>query len=186
MQLVKSSVLLRLLGQDLVFLHGLLADGIALGLSQRHVPDVLLCFLDIDEGDCGHEAGRLPCVLNLGVQLVDLLERKTLGLVDHGPREEDANEAAAAPDEEDLRLEVNTLWWRSRIVVDQVWCRVGNGPVEKPVRGCGHGKRLGADLEREDLSSDDPCYWTPRAGEEENVDADEGNCGLLSGLVGRA
>ncbi|KAK5182476.1 hypothetical protein LTR16_010211, partial [Cryomyces antarcticus] len=33
--------------------------------------------------------------------------------------------------------------------------------------------RLGTDLEREDLASDDPGDWSPRAGEEEDVDADE-------------
>lgn len=41
---------------------------------------------------------------HLGVQLVDLLQRQTLGLVDEEVDEGDAEEAAGEPDEEDLGL----------------------------------------------------------------------------------
>lgn len=47
---------------------------------------------------------------NLGVELIDLLERKTLGLVDHAPDEEDAHEAETAPDEEHLRTKIGIAW----------------------------------------------------------------------------
>lgn len=46
-----------------------------------------------------------------------------------------------------------------------------------------HRERLGADLEREDLASYDPSNWAPRAGEEEDVDADECDERLLGRLI---
>lgn len=66
---------------------------------------------------------------DLGVQLVDLLERPALGLVDEQVHKGDAQEAAAEPDEEDLGLQVGV----ARAVVDEVRRRVGDGPVEKPL-----------------------------------------------------
>ena len=48
-----------------------------------------------------------------------------------------------------------------------------------PVGRGGHGEGLGADLEREDLAGNDPSDWTPRAGEEEDVDAHEGDQRLV-------
>lgn len=68
---------------------------------------------------------------HLAVQLVDLLERQALGLVDEEVDEGDAEEAAAEPDEEDLGLQVGV----PGPVVDEVGRRVGDGPVEKPLRG---------------------------------------------------
>ena len=44
-----------------------------------------------------HELGRLPGLGHLGVELVDLLEREALGLVDEGVDEADADEAEGAP-----------------------------------------------------------------------------------------
>lgn len=81
-----------------------------------------------------------------------------------------------SPDEKDLGLKAGV----TGSDIDEIRSGVGNGPVEKPVGGRGHGKRLGADLEREDLSSDYPGAGAPRAGEEEDVDTDKGNETLLS------
>ena len=66
------------------------------------------------------------------------------------------------------------------ILVDHVGGRVCDGPVEKPVAGCSHGKTLGTRLEREELAGDDPGDWTPGAGEEEDVNAHEGDGRALS------
>jgi hypothetical protein len=35
-----------------------------------------------------------------------------------------------------------------------------------------------------EFTSDDPCAWTPRGGEEEDIDTDESDERFLSGLVG--
>jgi hypothetical protein len=50
-------------------------------------------------------------------------------------------------------------------------------------RTCGHRERLGADLEGEELASDNPSDWAPGASEKEDVDADECNQCLLGRLV---
>ena len=113
--------------------------------------------LDILEGDGRNEARRLPGLGALAVKLVDLLEGKTLGLVDHGPDEEDADEAASAPDEEDLGTHVGV----TGTVVDHVGGGVSDSKVQKPVRCGRHRKGLGADLEREDLTSHNPCDRSP-------------------------
>lgn len=104
--------------------------------------------LDVLEGDGRNEARRLPGLGDLSVKFVDLLERKTLGLVDHGPHEEDADEAACAPDEENLSTKVGV----TGTGVDEVWCSITDSEVEEPIRGCSHGERLCADLEGEDLA----------------------------------
>jgi hypothetical protein len=153
--------------------------------------------LNILERDGGNEARRLPRVGALSVELVDLLEGEALGLVDHGPDEEDADETASAPDEEDLGAHVGV----AGAVVDHVGGSVADGEVEKPAVdvsisficglcsrdlpvGCGgHGQRLRADLEREDFTSDDPGDGSPGAGEEEDVDADECDQSLLGSQI---
>ncbi len=63
------------------------------------------------------------------VQLVDLLERESLGLVDEEVDEGDADEAASEPDEEDLALQVGIAW----TVVDEIRGRVRDSPVEEPL-----------------------------------------------------
>lgn len=156
-----------------------LARSISLNVSKAGAAVVGLHVLNILEGDGGDEARGLPGLGALAIELVDLLEGETLGLVDHAPDEEDADEAASAPDEEDLCAHVGV----ARAVVDHVRGGVSNGEVEEPVAGGGHGERLGTDLEREDLTSNDPGNWTPRAGEEEDVDADECDQGLLGSQV---
>ena len=141
------------------------------------IPSLLL--LHLAEGNGGSPVLAQPGTAHLAVQLIHLLEGKALGLVDHKVHKRDAEEAAAAPDEEDLGLQVGV----ARAVVDQVRGGVGDGPVEQPVGGGGHGEGLGADLEGEDLAGDDPGAGAPGRGEEEDVDADEGDGGLLGGLV---
>lgn len=52
---------------------------------------------------------------------------------------------------------------------------VTNGEVPEPVGGNGQGHGLGTNVEREDLSTDNPSDGTPGGGEVGDVDADEGN-----------
>jgi hypothetical protein len=169
----------RLLVVALVELGTPLAASLSLGVSQAHAASVNMGILNILERHAWNEAGRLPRLADLAVQLVDLLERQTLGLVDHGPGEEDTDEAASAPDEEDLGTEVGV----ARSVVDHVGRSIADSEVEEPVGGGGHREGLGADLEREDLAGNHPGDRTPGAGEEEDVDADKCDERLLSGLV---
>lgn len=50
--------------------------------------------------------------------------------------------------------------------------------------GCGsHGQALCADLEWEDLASNDPSDGSPSGGKEEDEDTDEGNGGLLRSKI---
>jgi hypothetical protein len=58
---------------------------------------------------------------NFIVELIDLLEGETLGLVDEEVDEGDAQETAGEPDKEDLGLEVGL----SGAVVDEIGSRVG-------------------------------------------------------------
>lgn len=92
--------------------------------------------------------------------------------------ETDADEAESSPYEEDLGAQVGV------VRVDHVGSRVGNGPVQQPVAGSGHGQALGASLERVQFTCYNPCDWTPRAGEEEDVDAHKGDGGSLGGQIG--
>lgn len=142
-------------------------------VSFGHIPD-------IGEVDRGDETTRLPGLGDLAVQLVDLLERETLGLVDAGVHKDKRDEAEATPDEEHLGLQVGI----ARAAVDHVRSRVGDGPVEQPVGGGGDGETLGTGLEREQLPSHNPSHRSPGAGEEEDVDADEGDQDFV-GHVGR-
>lgn len=119
--------------------------------------------------------------LDLRIELIDLLQRKALGLVDHEVDEGDTQEAACEPDEEDLGLEVRVAGAK----VDEVGGGVGDGEVEEPVGGRGNGETLCADFEREDLAGDDPGDGAPGGGEEEDVDADEGDGGALGVVVER-
>jgi len=122
------------------------------------------------EGHSRHEAARLPRLADLVVELIDLLEREALGLVDHGVDEGDADEAAAAPDEEDLGLQVDALRRLAGVVVHEVGggvsdcevekpgnrlCQIGlmeNELVHLPVGGGSHGQCLCTDFGWEDLT----------------------------------
>jgi hypothetical protein len=144
---------------DLVVLDTLLPHGSSLKISQGALPCTvgISDVLNVLEADSGHEALALPRLADLAVKLVDLLEGETLSLVDHEVDEGDANEAEAAPHEEDLGLEVGV----AGAVVDHVRGGVGDGPVEKPVGGGSHGEGLRADLQGEDLAGNDPSNGTP-------------------------
>jgi hypothetical protein len=151
-----SSLLHR---RDLLVLHALLPDRSRLQIGQRRVPHGTLLgnVLDILEAERGHEALALPRLVDFSVELVDLLEREALGLVDHEVDKGDADEAETAPDEEDLGLQVGV----AGAVVDHVGSRVGDGPVQEPVGGSGHREGLRADLQREDLSCHHPRHRAP-------------------------
>ena len=139
--------------------------------------------LHVPKADGRYKALRLPSEPHLGVQLINLLQAQSLSLVNHGPHEHEAEDAAPAPNEEDLALQIDALR-RPIGIVDQVWRRVRDSPVQKPIRRGGHRQTLRANLEWEDLARHDPRDWTPRAREKEDVDADECDCGVLGGLVG--
>lgn len=94
---------------------------------------VLVC--DVGKRDSSEMDARSPFVAVLCfetwllVHFVDLLYRQTLCLIDEEVDKEDADEAGGAPDEEDLGLKVSI----SGTIVDEVWSRVSNGPVERPL-----------------------------------------------------
>jgi hypothetical protein len=146
---------------DLLVLDTLLPHGSSLKVSQRALPCAIAVsdIANVLEADSRYESLALPRLADLAVELVNLLQGQTLGLVDHGPDECDADEAEAAPHEEDLGLKVRV----AGTVVDHVRGGVGDGPVEEPVGGGGHGEGLGANLQWEDLAGDDPGDRTPRA-----------------------
>lgn len=137
------------------------------GVASRRT--ILGNILNVGEVDGWDEAGGVAGIGDLGVELVDLLEGETLGLVDEEVDEGCADDTESTPDEEDLGAHVGVTW----AVVDHVWGDVGDDEVEEPVGGGGHGKTLGSGLEGEGFTGDDPGAWTPGAGEEEDVEADE-------------
>jgi hypothetical protein len=96
-----------------------LTGGLSLSISQAHTAVVNMHILNVLKGDGRDES----------VKLVNLLERQTLGLVDHGPDKEDADEAASAPNKENLGTKIGV----SGAVVDHVRCSISNGEVKKPV-----------------------------------------------------
>lgn len=147
-------------------LHTLLPHSAGLQIRQTALPHsaralLIRHILNILKANGGHEIVRLPGLGDLGVKFVDLLERQTLGLVDHKVDEGDADEAEAAPDEEDLGLQIRVAW----AGVDHVGRGVGDGPVQEPVGGGRHGEGFGADFEREDLARHDPGDGAPGAGD---------------------
>lgn len=108
--------------------------------------------------------------------------KHTLGLVDEEEDEREAEEAARSPDEEDFAAKIGISW----IGTDDVRSGVCNSlcsislqvrglicldayPIEQPVAGGSHRERLGANLQREDFTSNDPSARSPAAGKEEDV-----------------
>lgn len=92
------------------------------------------CLVSLGAGALPKGGGRAPAHrfasnADLGIQLFNLLQGEALGLVDEEPYERDTEETGGEPDEEDLGLQVGI----ALTVVDQVRCRVGDGPVEKPL-----------------------------------------------------
>lgn len=148
------------------------------GLLMLHLI-MALPILNLSESNSRHPPNTILRNTNLTIELINLLQRKALRLIDHEVDENDADETASAPDKEDLRLEIGVSW----TPVDEIGSRVCDSPVEEPVRRSGHGEGLGADFEGEDLAGDDPSDWTPGRREEEDVDADECDGCLLGGVV---
>lgn len=125
--------------------------------------------------DGWNPANRVPSAGNLSIKLINLLKGKTLGLVNASVNKHTTDEAESTPNEEHLRLEVGV----SRSAVHHVRSSVGNSPVEQPVGGGGDGETLGASLEGEQFTGDDPGDGAPGASEEEDVDAHEGDEDLV-------
>lgn len=67
--------------------------------------------------------------------------------------------------------------------VDEIGSGVANGEVPEPVGCNGKGHGLGTDVEREDLTNNDPGDGAPGGGEGSNVDAHECDERLLAGGV---
>lgn len=118
-----------LLVEALGVLSAPLAGSLIFNVGQRCAAVVTLNVPNILERDGGDKARRIPGLADLPVELVDLLERQALGLVDHSPDEEDADEAASTPDKEDLCAQVRI----ARAVVNHVRSSVSNGEVQEPV-----------------------------------------------------
>lgn len=112
--------------------------------------------------------GTGGCLLH---HLVDLLESKTLGLGDEEVGVDQGAGAEGTPDEEDLGAEI------ALVRVNLVRGDDGDDTVPQLVGGSGEGDTAGTDEQREYVADDDPGTGTPGAGEEEDVDADEGNHG---------
>ena len=108
---------------------------------------------------------------------VDLLEGEALGLGDEEVAVEEADGAEGAPDEEDLGSEV------ALVLANHVGGDDGDDAVPQPVGGGRETDTAGADGDGEDLADDDPRAGAPGRGEEEDVDADEGNEGTGGALV---
>jgi hypothetical protein len=106
-----------------------LAGGLSLCISQAHTAVVNMHILNVLEGDGRDKSRRFPRLADFAVKLVNLLKRQTLGLVDHGPDEEDADEAASTPNKEDLSTKIGV----SRAVIDHVRGSISNRKVKKPV-----------------------------------------------------
>jgi hypothetical protein len=85
--------------------------------------------LPLPEADRGNPFRALARALAFTVQLVDLLERQSLSLVDEEVDEGDAEEAGREPDEENLGLKVGVV----RAVIDQVGGDESDDEVEKPL-----------------------------------------------------
>ena len=98
-----------------------------------------------------------------------MLEGQALSLRDKEVGIDDAGRAKGTPDEEDLWTQV------AFVLADHVGCDDGDDAVPEPVRCGGKGDTARSDWQREHLADDDPRGRTPGRGEEEDVDADEGD-----------
>jgi hypothetical protein len=61
-----------------------------------------LLFDNLHKGHCGFPANRIARTTDFRVQLIYLLQGKSLGLVDHEVNETNTEEAASEPNEENL------------------------------------------------------------------------------------
>ena len=98
-----------------------------------------------------------------------LLQAQPLGLGDAKVGEQQTQTTRAAPDEEDLRLQI------ALILVHHVGSNDTDNAVPEPITRRRERHALGADWQGEQLADDDPCGRAPGRGERENVDADEGD-----------
>ena len=145
------------------------------------------------ETHLGSKGGvRNPLAGSAGVGLlehaVDLLEREALGLRDEDVGVDEADGAEGAPDEEDFGAEV-ALVGADHIGGDDgddlelgvsgvLRLMIGGWltyAIPKPVGGGGESDAARTDGKGEDLADQHPRARTPCRGEEEDVDADEGN-----------
>jgi len=101
--------------------------------------------------------------------LVDLLQSKTLGLGDEEVGVDKGASAKRSPDEENLGTQV------ALVGINHVRGDDSDDAVPEPVGGSGKGNTTGTDWQREDLTNHNPGTRSPCAGEEEDVDADEGD-----------
>jgi hypothetical protein len=116
----------RLLVEALGVLSTPLAGSLGLDVGQALAAVVAVHVLDILEGNGRDPARGLPRLADLAVELVDLLERQALGLIDHGPDEEGADKTEATPNEEDFSAQIGI----SGSVVHHVRCSVSDRKIE--------------------------------------------------------
>ncbi|KAI3478538.1 hypothetical protein L1887_59520 [Cichorium endivia] len=107
--------------------------------------------------------GRLPGLALVVVEVVDLLKGHVLGLIDEEPDEDDGNPGKAAPDPEDVGLR-----------------RVKSA---EGYRKTYHRQTLRANLEREQLSRDNPCGRSETRSKERDVNAQEDELSHGRGVV---
>ncbi|KAI2255605.1 hypothetical protein LOZ10_005651, partial [Ophidiomyces ophidiicola] len=129
--------------------------------------------------------------------LVDLLQGETLGLRHQEVGVEEAEHAERAPEEEHLGAEIglvgihevgsddgDDLAKREKLAFFffssglEFGGKTGTYAVPEPIRSGGQTDTAGTNGERVDFTNDDPGARTPGAGEEEDVDTDEGDHGL--------
>jgi len=127
------------------------------------------------EGNGGLEVHGIPGLADGVVELINLLKRETLGLIYEHVDEYHTNEAATSPDEEYLHTQVGVTWSG----INHVWSSITDSEVKEPVGGGGDGQSFSTNLEGEQLSGNDPSDRSPRAGKEEDIEADKGNEDLV-------
>ena len=137
--------------------------------------------MDVCVSNCWSELLALPCFIDNIIELVNLLKGEALGLIDHCIHKDNRNGAEAAPDEEHLWSKISL----AGAIICQVWRRVSDCPVKQPVRSSREGETLRSGLQWVQLSGYNPCNWTPSASKEEDIDADKGELGILSGCVAK-
>jgi len=134
---------------------------------------ILVTANDLSEGGLGPpcSAGSWCRLLH---HLVDLFERKTLGLWNEEVGVDEGNGTKSSPYEEDVGLQV------SFIFTNHVWCDNGDDGVPEPVGGCGEGNTTRSDWKRENFADNDPGTRTPGRCEEEDEDGNEGDLSVDS------
>jgi len=106
-----------------------------------------------------------------------LFQRKSFGLGDKEVGKDEASNAGRTPDKEHLNSQVRSLdaIGAKRGWVNEVGGRVANAKVPQPVAGDSEGHALSTNAEGEEFSGKHPDHWTPRSGEEGDIDASKGD-----------